>query len=114
LYEREKESSKALEHYRLALRISPDYTTAQNDLAWLLATCADEDLRDGAQAVEIAERASRSRRPPVPEILDTLGAAYAESGRFGDAIKTAEQAIALARAAGKEALATSIQQRLRG
>jgi tetratricopeptide (TPR) repeat protein len=93
--------AEAVEEYREALRLQPDWPPAQNNLAWLLATCADPALRNGAEAVRLAERACELTGRRQAFLIGTLGAAYAEAGRFGDAIRAAEQAIAIAEAAGQ-------------
>jgi len=72
---------------------------ALNDLAWLLAAWPDEAVRDGPRAVRLAERAAELTGRKKPMILDTLAAAYAEVGRFDEAVRLAEQAIRLAEAA---------------
>jgi protein O-mannosyl-transferase len=79
--------------FRKALLLQPDSVEALNNLAWLLATAWDDKLRDGAEAVRLAERASRL--PPVKELCvpGTLAAAYAEAGRFPEAVATAEKAV---------------------
>jgi len=64
----------------------------ENCLAWLLATCPDANLRDGQQALSIATRVVQQNRSAAN--LDTLAAAYAETGRFSDAVHVQEQAIA--------------------
>src|SRR5581483_10130034 len=65
------------------------------NLAWLLATAADPALRNGPEAVRLAEQAesagSRGSRRPV--VLRILAAAYAVTGRFTEATKTAEEAL---------------------
>ena len=66
-----------------------------NNLAWLLATCGDPDLRDGQSAVRIAENAVAKSGRKVPIFLDTLAAAYAELGEFASAVKVQREAIAL-------------------
>jgi TPR repeat protein len=77
---------------------------AQNDYAWLLSTSQSDALRDGALALTYAERAVA--QVPSAAYLDTLAAAYAELGRFGEAISTQQQALALVAEAGSaEALA---------
>ena len=77
------------------LRIAPDNVAAQSNLAWLLATAADPALRNGPEAVLLAERAESesSRGENHPIVLRILAAAYAETGRFVEAKKTAEQAL---------------------
>jgi hypothetical protein len=69
-----------------------------NDFAWLLATSADSSVRNGAEAVRLSEEAVRLTSGKEARFLGTLDAAYAEAGRFDDAIatvgKTRELAIA--------------------
>jgi tetratricopeptide (TPR) repeat protein len=94
--------------YRNALRLDPR-SSARNNLAWLLATTPDAQLRNGGEAVRLAE-SMRQERGDVAEVLDTLAAAYAEAGDFERAVATAEQAIAAARP--DSALAGELRQRL--
>lgn len=63
-----------------------------NSLAWVLATCPDDEIRDGERAIAIAKEVVE--KEVSPRGLDTLAAAYAAAGRFDDAIYTQEQAIA--------------------
>ncbi len=91
----------AAAHYRAALRLNPDQPEALNDLAWILATHPEPTLRDGAEAVQLAERLCQLAGAPNALFLGTLAAAYAEAGRFTNAVQTAEQARALALAAGE-------------
>ncbi|MEK6643307.1 MAG: tetratricopeptide repeat protein [Planctomycetota bacterium] len=65
-------------------------------LAWILSTSPDSALRDGATAVRLAESVCRSAAGETRESLDALAAAYAEVGRFDDAVKTAQKAVELA------------------
>jgi tetratricopeptide (TPR) repeat protein len=94
----------AVGHYHEALRLNPDSTGALNNLAWLLATCSDASVRNGARAVQLAERACQLTDYRQTLFVGTLAAAYAEAGRFDDAMATAERAIALARKNGESAL----------
>ena len=84
---------EAAAQFRLALLTQPDSVEALNNLAWLLATCPDAGVRNGAEAVRYAERAYRL--PPVKGLCvpGTLAAAYAEAGRFKEAVATAEKAV---------------------
>ncbi len=66
---------------------------ALNDYAWLLATSRFDEVRDGSRAVELAERAAKSSRTPV--YLDTLAAAYADTGNFEKALAIQREAIDL-------------------
>ena len=83
----------AVEEFRRALALEPGLAAAANDLAWTLATCPDEKVRNGRQAVELAEKLCPPNTEPPVEFLDTLAAAYAEVGRFDDAQKAASRAI---------------------
>jgi len=97
--------AEAAAHYREALRLRPDWPETLNNLAWLLATAPPAELRDGAEAVRLAERACALTRRRRTVMVGTLAAAYAEAGRFDDAAQTAQEAITLAQAAGEHELA---------
>jgi Flp pilus assembly protein TadD len=104
--------SGAISQYRQVLSLQPDSVEALNNLAWILATASDDNVRNGAEAVQLAERASRL--PPVKGMCvpGTLAAAYAEAGRFPEAIATAEQAVESETAAGEMQFAAMNQQLL--
>ena len=95
------------------LELDPKHVMAQNNLAWLLATCPDNSLRNGQKAVELAQQAVQLSGGKSPEILDTLAAAYAEAGSFPEAIETARQASDLSTAQNKKPLAEVIQNQLK-
>jgi tetratricopeptide (TPR) repeat protein len=100
--------------YRNALRVSPENVPAQSNLAWLLATSSDSSLRNGPEAVLLAEQAdsesSRSENHAI--VLRILAAAYAESGRFGEAKHTAQQALQAAEVQGNSALANALRDEI--
>jgi tetratricopeptide (TPR) repeat protein len=93
-------SSEAIEHYRAALVLYPNLLPALTNLAWILATDADEKNRNGEEAVRLAEQADGLTGHQSPSALSTLAAAYAEAGRFNEAVATAQTAQALAQAVG--------------
>jgi tetratricopeptide (TPR) repeat protein len=92
---------EAATHYEEAVKLKPDWPIALNDLAWIRATAPLVELRDSAAAVRLAERACQLTQFREPRFVGTLAAAYAEAGRFADAVTTAEKAIDLATAAGQ-------------
>ena len=90
------EFRQAIAHYEKAFVANPKSTDAQNNLAWILATCGDESLRNGRRAMKLARQANKMK-PNDPATLDTLAAAYAAAGDFQNAIKTQSEAIRLTR-----------------
>ena len=77
----------------------------------LLAACPDASIRNGVEAVVFAEQA-RSLGDGDPIVLDTLAAAYAEAGRFADAVQAARRALSLATSQDNAALANVLSGRL--
>jgi Flp pilus assembly protein TadD len=94
------DSRQAVTHLRGALALKPDQAETLNNLAWILATCPDDSVRDGAEAVRCAKEACRETGFKRAEMMSVLAAAYAEAGRFPEAINTAEGATRIAAAAG--------------
>ncbi len=68
---------------------------AMDTFAWFLATCEDPNVRDGSNAVRVAEKAVTATGRGNPSYLDTLAAAFAASGQFTNAIRFQQEAIAL-------------------
>ncbi|MEM8678439.1 MAG: tetratricopeptide repeat protein [Planctomycetota bacterium] len=71
----------------------PAEMVASHGLAWLLATCPDERLRDGARAVTLAQKACKKVDYEDGDRLDTLAAAYAEQGNFEEAVRWQRKSI---------------------
>lgn len=91
---------EAAEAYRAGLRRMPDDPTLADRLAWLLATCPEAACRSGPEAVRLAEAVCNKSNRTVPRFLDTLAAAYAETGDFTRAVATASRALELIEQAG--------------
>lgn len=72
-----------------------------NIRAWNLATNPDPALRDGRRAVRLAEEACARTGNKNPAMLSTLAAAYAEAGRFDQAIAAAQAANVVAASLGQ-------------
>jgi tetratricopeptide (TPR) repeat protein len=100
----------AVAEYKAALSLQPDNLEALNDLAWLRSTHPDASVRDGAEAVQLAERACELLQYSQAEPLLTLAVAYAEAGRFNEAVAAASKAEVLARAAGTLKLADKARE----
>lgn len=103
---------QAVKLYEQAILESPDHIPALNNLAWLLATTADDRVRNGARAVELAERACQFTDWKAAVLIGTLAASYAEAGRFPEAAAMAERARDLAREENQENVATRNEQLL--
>jgi Flp pilus assembly protein TadD len=102
-----RQTNEAIEHYRKALQLAPDAPAVLNNLAWVLATNPNDQIRNGLEAVQLAERACELTKRKQPLCIGTLAAAYAEAGRFQDAIKAGSEAAELATAAGDQDLAVT-------
>ena len=109
LLQKGNEKAAAAE-FEESLEIDPNQMNAAPNLAWILATSPDPATRNGARAVELAERVSQHAGHPNSIVLRTLAAAYAEAGRFPDAISAAEAASELAKAQGNAGLAEDLQR----
>ncbi len=94
------------------MRAAPGELEGLSALAWVLATEPDVEYRDGQRAVVLAERAASLTGRQDARVLSILAAAYAESGRFGEAIITAERARGLCLAAGQTGWVDSIARKL--
>jgi protein O-mannosyl-transferase len=86
---------EALAHACAAVQLEPGNPVYCNNAAWQLATCPVPSLRNGAQAVEFGLIADRLTGGTSPLILGTLAAAYAQAGRFPEAVATARRGLAL-------------------
>lgn len=110
--EAEGQPAQAITNYQRVIQLRPDWPPGPNQLAWLLATHPLAEVRNGAEAVRWAQRACELAGGQEPHFLATLDAAYAEAGRFDDAIRTATQGRDLALAAGDRKLAAEADARL--
>ena len=97
-------TDESLHQLQEAVRLNPDSVEALNNLAWMLATSPDASIRDGTQAVQLVQRACELMHYQKTIYIGTLAAAYAEAGRFDDAMATAQKAIALAQQNGEKDL----------
>lgn len=93
-----------------ALEINPQYADAYNQLAWVFALCPDDKYRNGVKALELAKKAVELS--PEVDFLDTLAVAYAEAGKFEDAVRTEERVITLLKKEGRTGELAEYEERL--
>ena len=105
---REGEFERAIQHYRSAIDADPNYEVPWFNLALLLATCSDAELRRPDEAVHLAEQACALVKQPDVIQLKILADVYAETGRVDEAITAIELAIGLALAQGEQAWADEL------
>jgi len=110
--EQQGKIAEAIIHWRMTIRLNQTNIYALNKLAWTLATYPEASVRNGAEAVKLSEWAVNLTRGREPALLGTLAAAYAEVGRYPDAVKTAENAISLAATQGDTATADALRRQL--
>ena len=87
LYVTAGDHAAAKADFEAAVQALPGDPSLANNLAWLLATSPQDELRDGARAVALATRACELTKHQVPALVGTLAAAHAESGDFKQALE---------------------------
>jgi tetratricopeptide (TPR) repeat protein len=78
---------------RKALKLAPNHPGCHIRLAWILATSPVDSIRNGLEATQLARRAGELVGKDVPDVLDSLAAAYAETGRFTEAQEAVTKAL---------------------
>jgi tetratricopeptide (TPR) repeat protein len=107
------EAEHAIAYYREAMSLNVSYGEAKNNLAWVLATHPNENLRDGEEALRLITEAVKERGGKPSSLFDTLAAAYAEGEQFEKAVEIAKQAIEFAKSEAQDELAKRIERRLK-
>jgi arylsulfatase A-like enzyme/Flp pilus assembly protein TadD len=109
---RQKKYELAIVQLKETLKLNPRQPHMLNTLAWTLANCPEEALRDPPAALALAQKACALTQSKHPVYLNTLASAYATLNNFSEAVKTSEKALALARAKGDQALVAKLKMQL--
>ena len=96
----------------MLFRSNPKHALSMNNLAFILATHPNASVRNGEEAIRLAQEACRLTNNRIFRALETLAAAYAEMGRFEEAIETAEKARKMAKSRMKPGDSTRIRVQL--
>ena len=112
-YASQGQMSPAIAAYERALALRPDDVMVMNRIGWILATDAEDSIRNGARALELGLRATVLTRELDATSLDTLAAAQAEMGQWQRAASSVALAIARARAAGERDYVPELEERQR-
>jgi len=103
---------EAIDQWQEVLALQPENGNAASNLAWVFATCTDDSIRDGTRAAQLGEKALRISGGKIPMIYKVLAAAYAENGRFADAVETAQRGAELATSQGNPPLAAELESNI--
>lgn len=103
----------ALRHFRHALKLEPDSLPLQNNVAWILATHPNTEVRQIEEALRLSEQVSQRTNLTNPHYLDTLAAAYANAEQYEQAVTTAQLAIDLLTEPKQQAIRQQITERLK-
>ncbi len=112
LYYLQGKTAEALAQWRQVLLLDPNHVPVLVQAAWALATSPKDTVRNGMEAVRLAELAVQLSGGREPATLDSLAAAYAEVGRFSNAVETAQRALTLARQQNNQELAGALGARI--
>ena len=103
---------EGVEHVRRAIALDERFVPAANNVARVLATRPEADLRDGAGALLIARELNARTGHRELAYLETLAVAFAETGDFDAAVRTTETAIEIARQTGESQALSALTARL--
>jgi len=113
IYFNQKDTEKAIFHYKKALQSNPDMTQALYHLSWILSGCNNDKFRNGQKAIQLAEKLCQITQYDEPLAMDALAAAYAENGRYDEAVSIAQKALKQALKKCPEKLIHGLKQRLK-
>ena len=105
---------EAVDSFETSVKLAPGFLAAMHNLAWVLATTADDTVRNGARALEVAQRMQSLPEGDGPMMKRALAAAQFEAGQHDEAIKTVQNALLVALTARDSGLAAVLQSDLDG
>jgi len=105
------DAAGAIGSYKETLRLQPGWFLPANNLAWLLSTHPDDALRDGVEAVAIANAACKATNNEIPHLFGTLAAAHAETGDFTAALAAIDEAIRISESHNDTELAATLAEK---
>ena len=106
-------TESAIDHFRRSQRLRPNSPYAANNLAWILATHPDPKIRNGQEAVELAQASCERLQFRDPVTMATFAAALAETARFDEAVEMNRRAIELAKSSGNGKMVERLVNRQR-
>jgi tetratricopeptide (TPR) repeat protein len=106
------QAAEAIGQYEETSRLNPHYIEAAANLACMLASSPDASIRDGPRAAQLALSADEWSGGKNPRVLGTLAAAYAEEGKYSDAVATVQRALQVTGPDDKSALADTLRTNL--
>jgi tetratricopeptide (TPR) repeat protein len=112
IYMRNGQTENAISEYEKGLLKDPEDIHLAVQLAWILATSSKNSLRDGERAVRLVKHTCEKTNYLVPEMLDVLASAYAETGQFDKAVETAQRAYQIAISQNRKVLIGQIQSKI--
>ncbi len=93
IHQRRGDFAPAAKDFSESARLDPDNPTNMDDLAWLLATCPDAAVRDGKKALALSKKACELTEYRDMLLVETLAAAFAETGDFAKAVETQKKVL---------------------
>ena len=112
IFSNQRNIKQAIDHYKRALCINPNMSLALYNLSWILATCEDEEYRNGEEAIKLATELCKITSYQIPQALEALAAAYAGTKEFNAAVLTAQKGLQLAEIQGPKEVALRLKKRL--
>lgn len=113
IYVNQNQIGEGIFFYKKAIELNSDMPQVLYSLSWLLASHKDEKYRNGKEALVLAKELCKITRNGQPRALDALAAAYAETGKFNEAVHTARRALKMALQFGPNELISDLKKRLR-